>query len=1001
MKSPRIPFIFTILLLSFSTFSQKEIIKLNLEEGKSYVFELNSTLSEFDITGHRTIKEKSKSEICFEVEKFDGRNLVFAAKVTSTVNEYPDSKVKSILNQQFPPVVSDINKGFNPISVVVQLLSMTGLRYKIDLKSNAIKFLNKSEVLDSVRKFMHQKGYNEEFITKGIEFMKQDNIFWHRIHETNRFILHLNQSSIIDGNSLKNKLLIKDFQLNNNEEFVYGKKDPFPGSTYSDLKISNKYGFPLYYFEARHDSIREQRVTKDKYSRLTETEFSFLKEFPTREDLFTFECTIENPKDSFITIFYLDKPFGAEYTRKVLKLDKNNQVKFQTKLYAPSFLYFLDRYISYSIDFSSMFFYVEPNDTLVLNLTNSSNSKPFEISGTSSFVNQVIRDAQREQQFLKTLHYLNRFDFETRDVFNEAENLHENLDLYLKRKKIKLDEKSYIFLKNELIALEYTHYFLFLNRYYADVLRVRTKSKTAREIDEEKEMVRRAEQKISDFDIHNHYNDYGIYSRKLSLQYFHYYLNNTSRISYPQNNLLNGSIQKEFEIGKMILGGSVFYRVLADRITSTIMRNYSSALQIANYELYNSIALIDKLVSQSNSEHYKKSLLKFRETRLNWEKENYIPETTFYKPDGSTVSLQELIGGKPTIFYANQHEWGSYRYAFDKEATDNPDIRYVMIMQGDNLEKWQDYIERAEPVAEQLLMLKSNTNLADIFLSTFEFYLVYGKDGKLLKYDAGKYNFTKIAKQNLEQKKELNKSQLQTIIVTLLTILVLLTMAIIIWKWRARQRFRKEEQQRRLRELELTAIRSQMNPHFLFNSLNSVQNLVQQNKGREAHLYLSDFAGLIRKVLQNSEKEEVSLAEELEMVEQYLCLEKLRFDFDYSINIEDKIEKYSTVVPSNILQPVVENAIIHGLNHKPDNRILKINVQLVEEGIKITVEDNGIGRKAAAEVSKSKNGRGLKLVQERLQVLQEKQREKYNIEIIDLNENETGTLVEILIPDDI
>jgi len=144
----------------------------------------------------------------------------------------------------------------------------------------------------------------------------------------------------------------------------------------------------------------------------------------------------------------------------------------------------------------------------------------------------------------------------------------------------------------------------------------------------------------------------------------------------------------------------------------------------------------------------------------------------------------------------------------------------------------------------------------------------------------------------------------------------------------------------------------------------------------------------------------VSLAEELEMVQQYLNLEKLRFNFDYSITVDDKIEKYSTVVPSNILQPVVENDIIHGLNHKSDNRMVKIIVQPDNRGLKIIVEDNGIGRVAAAEISKTKNGKGLKLVEERLQVLQQRQGERYNIEIIDFQEDKSGTRVEILIPDD-
>lgn len=225
---------------------------------------------------------------------------------------------------------------------------------------------------------------------------------------------------------------------------------------------------------------------------------------------------------------------------------------------------------------------------------------------------------------------------------------------------------------------------------------------------------------------------------------------------------------------------------------------------------------------------------------------------------------------------------------------------------------------------------------------------------------------------------------------------------------------------RRLRELELTAIRSQMNPHFLFNCLNSVQNLVQQNKGREAHLYLSDFAGLIRKVLQNSVKEEVSLAEELEMTKQYLNLEKLRFDFDYSFSVAEEIDANNTMVPSMLLQPFAENAVVHGLQNKPRDRKLKIEVfrgtmrladqnrlarpaseNGTEKGIIITMEDNGIGRKAAAEISKRKNGKGSKLMKERLEILQQKQGEKYHLEITDLNGNETGTRVEILIPEEV
>lgn len=201
---------------------------------------------------------------------------------------------------------------------------------------------------------------------------------------------------------------------------------------------------------------------------------------------------------------------------------------------------------------------------------------------------------------------------------------------------------------------------------------------------------------------------------------------------------------------------------------------------------------------------------------------------------------------------------------------------------------------------------------------------------------------------------------------------------------------------------QMAAIRAQMNPHFLFNSLNSVQNLIQLNKNQEAHLYLADFAGLIRKVLRNSDKEEVSLAEELEMVEQYLNLEKLRFDFNYEVNVEDGIDPHNTMVPSILLQPFAENAVIHGLKHKLLNRQLKINITRKKQGICISIEDNGIGREASQKIAVGNNGKSTNMIKERLAMLQEKQGEKYQFEITDLDVGvEKGTRVEILIPDEV
>lgn len=257
---------------------------------------------------------------------------------------------------------------------------------------------------------------------------------------------------------------------------------------------------------------------------------------------------------------------------------------------------------------------------------------------------------------------------------------------------------------------------------------------------------------------------------------------------------------------------------------------------------------------------------------------------------------------------------------------------------------------------------------------------------RLIKYARIQEPDAKASRQNLKN-------------ISILFGIILSTLIIVFFIWRLRNKWKlkQETKKRRLRELELTAIRSQMNPHFLFNSLNSVQNLIQQNKGREAHLYLSDFAGLIRKVLQNSGKEEVSLAVELEMVEQYLNLEKLRFDFDFSIRCDEAIDTQNTMIPPLLIQPFAENAVIHGLQNKPADRKLLIQVSKLADGIKITIEDNGIGREAARQIKSETNGKGIRMNAERLNLLCEKQGEKYSLKITDL---EQGTRVEIMIPEE-
>lgn len=207
----------------------------------------------------------------------------------------------------------------------------------------------------------------------------------------------------------------------------------------------------------------------------------------------------------------------------------------------------------------------------------------------------------------------------------------------------------------------------------------------------------------------------------------------------------------------------------------------------------------------------------------------------------------------------------------------------------------------------------------------------------------------------------------------------------------------------RMSELEQKAMKAQLNPHFLFNSLNSIQHLIRSNQQKEADSYLTVFASLIRKILDNSEKDSVPISEEMETMKLYLELEKMRFEFQYEIQIEPGIDVYNTMIPTMMLQPVVENAISHGLAPKQEGRKLSIDVRIKGDLIIFKVEDNGIGRAAASKLHHAHESKGLNIIHARIDLLNRTDPDKYKLEIIDLedqNHKSMGTLVQISIPDE-
>lgn len=208
----------------------------------------------------------------------------------------------------------------------------------------------------------------------------------------------------------------------------------------------------------------------------------------------------------------------------------------------------------------------------------------------------------------------------------------------------------------------------------------------------------------------------------------------------------------------------------------------------------------------------------------------------------------------------------------------------------------------------------------------------------------------------------------------------------------------------KMAESKFLNLRLQMNPHFLFNSLSSIQHLIVSQQTTKAYKYLTIFSNFLRSLLNYAEKNFIPLDEELKILNMYIELESLRFDdsFYYELKVDDALAGEEVQVPSLMIQPFAENAIWHGLLHKEGEKRLLIHFKAEEDALLCIIEDNGIGRAQAAVINKNKiaskvhESKGIGIIKERLQLLQQKTGKPASIVFDDLQPS--GTRVTIIIP---
>lgn len=447
-------------------------------------------------------------------------------------------------------------------------------------------------------------------------------------------------------------------------------------------------------------------------------------------------------------------------------------------------------------------------------------------------------------------------------------------------------------------------------------------------------------------------------------------------------------------------------------LNSKIAQTYNAIGNIGEAELYfdSSMNLAEKETKKRALEA-KVTVADFQNTNRNYDKEIELRKEIV--EDVKSVDSDSIIDNSSALTSQKQNYKIGNAYALQKDY-DNA-IPYL-----------ERSIEEADDKEDLIVKKDATKKLSDLYvdagnyhkaLETFTAYtkvvdeLYIKREQELSQADRLRRNIGEQQNRitSLESDRELNESLVdernknqQIVIYALIAGMLLLTItAFVMFKYIKQQRLANNL-------LALKSLRSQMNPHFIFNALNSVNSFIANSDERTANKYLSDFSHLMRSVLENSEEDFIPLQKEIELLDLYTKLEHFRFKdkFDYSISVDEEVEVSEYYIPPMLLQPYIENAVWHGLRYKTEKGHLYISInKKTKNEITISVSDDGIGRERSkalkTEHQKKQNSKGMGNIKKRVAILNEMYKDKVDVFIDDYQDkNDVGTKVVVTLKKD-
>ncbi|MFV0540826.1 MAG: histidine kinase [Aestuariibaculum sp.] len=373
-------------------------------------------------------------------------------------------------------------------------------------------------------------------------------------------------------------------------------------------------------------------------------------------------------------------------------------------------------------------------------------------------------------------------------------------------------------------------------------------------------------------------------------------------------------------------------------------------------------------------------------------------------PNESDLTLQKQnykIGNA----YAQQNDYGNAINYLEKSIAE-ADNAEDLVVQKDATRKLSEVYREAGNFDKALQAYQSYVDLVDKLYLKKEQELsqatrfskdIASKQNRILSLESDRA----LSESKYQLTQEQSKRQKLIIYSLIGGLILLLIAAMLMYKYIRQQRLANNL-------LALKSLRSQMNPHFIFNALNSVNSFIASNDERTANRYLTEFSMLMRAVLENSEEDFIPLEKEIELLKLYTKLEHFRFQdkFDYNITVDEKINTANFVIPPMLLQPYVENAVWHGLRYKSTKGKLDINIdQTQPDEIKISIVDNGIGREKSKALKtknqKKQNSKGMGNIKKRVAILNDMYKDKVDVSIGNFqNTEDVGTKVVVILKKD-